>query len=200
MGGEPVLGAERLGDRLRDERGIAERGEPDPEDACLVLADERGGCFEREPCLAGAARAREGDRRAPCSMRASDLLELGLAAEEGARRTGQVRVRDRLQRREGALPELVEGDGLGDVLEPVLAELGELELDELGSRMREHDLAAVGRAHHSRGEVDVHAHVLGRVEGGLAGVDADADRDRAVLEAAIASETAATASWAEAKV
>ena len=39
--GEAVLGAERLRDRLRDERGVAQRGEPDPEDACLVLGDER---------------------------------------------------------------------------------------------------------------------------------------------------------------
>ena len=56
--GETVLGAERLGDRLGDERGIAERGEADPEDACLVLGDERGGRLDREPRLARAARAR----------------------------------------------------------------------------------------------------------------------------------------------
>ena len=52
--GEAVLGAERLGDRLRDERGVAQGGEPDPEDACLVLGDECGSRLEREPGLARA--------------------------------------------------------------------------------------------------------------------------------------------------
>ena len=56
--GEAVLGAERLRDRLGDERRVAERGEPDPEDARLVLGHELGGGLEREPRLARAARAR----------------------------------------------------------------------------------------------------------------------------------------------
>ena len=54
--GETVLGAEGLGDRLGDESGVAEGGEPDPEDACLVLGDERCGrlqCEPRLPCAAG---------------------------------------------------------------------------------------------------------------------------------------------------
>ncbi len=58
--GKAVLGAERLGDRLRDERRIAERGEPDPEDARLVLGDERRGGLEREPGLARSRRGRSG--------------------------------------------------------------------------------------------------------------------------------------------
>ena len=56
--GEAVLRAERLRDRLGDERGVAQGGEPDPEDACLVLGHEGGGRLEREPGLARAARAR----------------------------------------------------------------------------------------------------------------------------------------------
>ena len=59
--GEAVLGAERLGDSLGDERRIAERGKPDPEDAGLVLGNERRGRLDREPRLAGAAGARERD-------------------------------------------------------------------------------------------------------------------------------------------
>ena len=83
--GEAVLGAERLGDRLRDERGVAQGGEADPEDARLVLGDECGGRLEREPGLARAAGAGEGEEprslldqgeaplraRAPCRRRSS---------------------------------------------------------------------------------------------------------------------------------
>ena len=52
--GEAVLGAERLGDRLGDEGGIAQGGEADPEDARLVRGNERRGGLERESGLAGA--------------------------------------------------------------------------------------------------------------------------------------------------
>ena len=183
VGGERLLGAERLGDGLGHERGIAERGKPDPEDACFVLADERGSCFERQTGLARTARAGEREQARSLLDPREHLRKLRLAAEEGARRTGQVRVRDRLQRRKGALAELVERDGSGDVLEPMLAELRELEVDGRRGRLRADDLAAVGRAHHSRGEVDVHAHVLGGIGGGSPSVDADPDRDRAVCQA-----------------
>ncbi len=64
--GEAVLDPERLRDRLGDERRVAKRGEPDPEDACLVLGNERGGRLEREPRLARAARA--GEREEPRSL------------------------------------------------------------------------------------------------------------------------------------
>ena len=56
--GEPVLRAERLRDRLRHERGLAEGGEPDPEDTRLVRRDELRRGLESEPGLARAARAR----------------------------------------------------------------------------------------------------------------------------------------------
>ncbi len=69
--GEAVLGSEGLGDRLADEGGVSERGEPDPEDARLVGGDEGGGGLERQPGLAGAAGPGEGDRRAPASILAS---------------------------------------------------------------------------------------------------------------------------------
>ena len=61
MGGERVLRSQGLGDRLGDERGVAQRGEADPEDAGLVLRDEGEGSFQGKSGLAGTARAGERD-------------------------------------------------------------------------------------------------------------------------------------------
>ena len=48
-----------------------------------------------------------------------------------------------------SLPELEERDRLGEVLQPVLAELGQLAVDERPRRRRDHDLAAVARRRRS---------------------------------------------------
>ena len=74
--GEAVLCAEGLGDRLRDERGVAQGGEPDPEDACLVLRDECGSRLEREPGLARAPRPGQGDEPRSLLDQGEDLFEL----------------------------------------------------------------------------------------------------------------------------
>ena len=58
--GETVLRAERLRDLLRDERCLTERGEPDPEDPCLVGGDERRCGLNRETGLAGSAWSGKG--------------------------------------------------------------------------------------------------------------------------------------------
>ena len=52
MLGEAVSGAERLCDRLADERRVAEVCEADPEDAGLELRHELGRRFDRKPRLA----------------------------------------------------------------------------------------------------------------------------------------------------
>ena len=76
--------------------------------------------------------------------------------------------------------ELEERDRLGDVLEPVLAEVGEGgSIDEGGGRLREDDLAAVARGGDPRCEVDVVSDValVGQKRG--PGVQADPHLDRA---------------------
>ena len=140
--GEAVPGAERLRDRLGDERGVAQRGEPDPEDAGLVRRDERRRRLEREPRLARAAGAGERDEaRARSRCVESTSRELRSRADEGARRARQVRVRDRLERRERVAPELEDRRPASvDVLEPVLAEIGE----------RRSSTSAAGRAARGR--------------------------------------------------
>ena len=75
------------------------------------------------------------------------------------------------------------GDRLGDVLQPVLAEVGERRpLDELGGRMREEDLAAVAGGGDARGEVDVVADVALLGDERRARVQADPHLDRARRE------------------
>jgi hypothetical protein len=94
-------------------------------------------------------------RRAPFLDPGEHRRELLLPAEEGGDRPGEVRVRDRLERREDLGAELVDRDRLGEVLEAVLPELGERKLDELGRRVREDNLASVARGAHAGREVDV---------------------------------------------
>ena len=131
MLGETVLGAERLGDRLGDERGVAERGEPDPEDARLVLGHEGRSSLEREPRLAGATRA--GERH-----QASAALDPGETSSSSAslptkELAGRGRFVFEIVLSGGKVPSpswKIE-TGSVDVLEAVLAEVGELE--RLGS-------------------------------------------------------------------
>ena len=87
----PSVRADRLGDRRRDERGVAERGETDPEDPCLVGGDEHGGGLERKPRLAGAAGTGERDeartaldQREHVGELAARVRRMSLPAAEGS--------------------------------------------------------------------------------------------------------------------
>ena len=120
--GQVVLGAERLGDRLGHERGIAERGQPDPEDAGLELGHELGRSLDRQPRLARAARAGERDETRPVLERERHLRS------SRSRPTNELAGRGRLVLEivlsgGRAVTELVDRDRLGDVLEPVLTEV-----------------------------------------------------------------------------
>ena len=95
-----------------------------------------------------------------------DLGDLSLAADEARRGAGEVRVRDRLQRREGLLAELVDPDRLVEVLDAVLAEVADgVAVEQVAGRLREHDLAAVAGRRDPRAEVDVVADVASSVRG-----------------------------------
>ena len=101
--GEAVLGSQRLGNRLADQRRVAQRGEADPEDTGLVLGNERRRSLDRQPRLPRAAGARQRDQARAFSIAATPPAAR-VAADERARRTREVRVRDRLQRREALAP------------------------------------------------------------------------------------------------
>ena len=104
-----VLRAERLSGGGLDECGIGERGERHPPDPAVVVVRGRGGGLQREPRLAAPTRA--GQRHQPdvgSPQQCGDLVDLPLAAEERRRRNRQVRLVQRLQRREVVRPELEE--------------------------------------------------------------------------------------------
>ena len=170
------------GDRVGDERVVAERRQVDPEDAGGERRDERRGRLDRDPRLARAAGAGERDQPRAVLDPRRELGQLPLAADERARRPREVRVRDRLERRKALVAELEDRNRVGQVLEPVLAEVGERPLDERCGRAREDRLAAVRRGRDAGGRVHVLAHVaLGRHER-MARVEAGAHADRPVRE------------------
>ena len=176
--GEPVLGAQGLRDRLGDESGIAQGGEPNPEDACFVVRDERGRRFEREPSLPRAAGTREGEQARSLGDPGEDFLQLPLPADEGGGRAGKVGVRNRLEGREARVSELVDGNGLGDVFEPVFPEFGERAVDELGCCLGEDGLPTVAGRRKTGGEVHLLAHVPLVAQTRLACVQANPNADR----------------------
>ena len=106
-------------------------------------------------------------RRAPCRRRSL--------------RTRKVRIRDRLERREGRLAELIDRDRALDVLQAVFPEVGDRKtIDELSSRLRKQDLTSVPRGCDTCGEVHVVSYValVGNERGARVQADAQADRAR----------------------
>jgi hypothetical protein len=176
--GEAVLGPERLRNRVGDERRIAEGSKADPEDACLELRHQLGRSFDRQPRLARAAGPGQGQEAGAVLEQRGDLRDLPVPADEGARRAGQVRVRDRLQGREALRAELEDRDRLREVLQPLLAEVGALPVDEPAGRRREQHLAAVPGGGDARAQVHVLAHVALLAKQRRAGVDPDAHANR----------------------
>ena len=142
--GEAVLGAERLRCRLEDELGVAQRSERHPPDP--VREGVGGLCrgLQGEPGLPRPAGPGQGEQAGVLAGEEREHLgELALPAEEGGGRDGQVRPVERLERRELAVSELVDPLRRREVLEPVLAQVRELDLDELSRRGGDEHLAAV---------------------------------------------------------
>jgi hypothetical protein len=120
---EVVPRAEDARDCLKHEVRFPERRETDPEDARLELRHQLGRSLERESCLPRTARAGEGNETCAAADTRHDFGDVCLTADEGARRSREVRVRDRLERRKLPLPELEQRNRLVEVLQPVLAEV-----------------------------------------------------------------------------
>ena len=143
--GDTVLGAQRLGDRLGHERRVAKRCQADPEDPGLECRNKLVGDLERKPRLTRRRPAPKRDEARALSQQTEQLAPLPRSADERRGRPRQVRVRDRLQRREPLPPQLEERDRLGEVFQPVLAQVEEVAVDERCRGRREDDLAAVPR-------------------------------------------------------
>ena len=153
-----------------------------------MVAHTRRGSLDGEPGLAAAAGADEGDEAALVEQ-VADLGHRLHAADEGGDRLRQVVgvLADRLQR--GELPleafglDLEEADRFGDVAQLVEAQVDEL--DAVGERararhrLRQHDLATVGRGHDPGAAVGRRSEVVA-VPGhdGYAAVQPDPDAER----------------------
>jgi hypothetical protein len=90
-----------------------------------------------------------------------ELVQLPLAPDQAGRRDRQVRLVQRLERREVPLSELVEALRSGQVLEPVLTQVthGEPGVEQVSGRPRHEHLAAVAGAHYPCTVMDVDADV-----------------------------------------
>ena len=144
--GEAVLCSHRLRSLLEHERRVAQRRKGHPEDAVRVVVGRSSDCLQRKPGLARTSGASEREQAhvLPRKQR-THLGQLCLAAEEGGRGNGEVGAVEALERRELALPELVDALGSGEVLEPVLPQLVKPGRDERGGGRRDEHLAAVSR-------------------------------------------------------
>ena len=90
-----------------------------------------------------------------------NLQNLLLPPHERVRGDGKVRAEEAFERRKAFAPELVDALGRREVLETVVAEIGELDdaLDERGGRRRDDDLATVRRPRDACGTMNVISHV-----------------------------------------
>ena len=142
-----------------DKRRVAHRREVDPEDAGLelgrpareaasiasrVLPEPPGPAQRHEPCPRTSSRPRSSSRSRPTNE---------------DRRPRQVRVRDRLQRREALIAELEDRHRRREVLQPMLAEVGHAAVAQHRASRATPTPAPVTRGRDPRREVDVLADV-----------------------------------------
>ena len=154
------LEPERLAGGGLDERRIGERGERHPPDPTVVVVRGRRGRLQCESCLAAPARA--GQRHQPDvgpPQQQRELVDLPLATEERCRRDWQVRLVQRLQRREDVCPELEETLRRAQVLQPVQAEVAHIGAGKVCRRLRQKHLPAVPGGGDPRRPVHVEPHV-----------------------------------------
>ena len=105
VGGEPVLGAELPRGRFENEVRVLKRGERNPEDAVRVSIGKGGGCLGGETRLSRAPRPGEREQTdVVTGEQRARLAELPLSTEKRCRWDRQVRLVERLERREVASP------------------------------------------------------------------------------------------------
>jgi hypothetical protein len=124
---EAATGIDRLGDRRRDELRILHARERNPEDAVCKGPDELCGHLQREPRLPCSARTRDRHEATAVTEQRDQLRQLLLATEQWARRDGEVRRIERLQRRKLAVADLVETQWQRKILQPMLPQVPESE-------------------------------------------------------------------------
>ena len=132
-----ALGPDGVGHCRQDESRVTERRqryEPHPVGEGIGrLARGRN----RKPCLAHAPRAGDrDDASAVVRQKPRDVEELLLPADERVGRNRQIRSVEALQRRELAAAELVEAYRRREILQPMLAEVAQLDRPRFEQRNR----------------------------------------------------------------
>ena len=135
------------------------------------------------PLPPGPGQRHEPDVGPPQQRR--DLVDLPLATEERRRRNRQVRLVQRLQRREVVRPELEETLRRAQVLQPVQAEVAHLGTGEIRGRLRQEHLPAVPGGGDPRRPVHVEPDVALVGPERLARVQAHPHAHRAVRKRAL---------------
>ncbi len=165
------------------ERRIAYGGERHPPDPVRIGIRCCGGRLQCEPRLARAAGAyQRHEAHVGIREHGGHHRQLRLPPKERCRWNRKVRPVHAAYRREARLPELEHTLRSGEILEAVLAKIGHGDVDTLSRRLRQQHLPALSRTHQAGRPVYVDPHVLGWIEPRLAGMDTDADPDRAVLQ------------------
>ena len=140
-----------------------------------------GDRLQREARLADAARPGERDEsRVHGGYELDDFVEFSLAPEERSRRHREVRPIEALQCGEVAAAQLERSLGRAEILEAMLAEVGQLGLDERRGRRRDEHLSTVPCGGNAGSAVEVVSHVAFLADEGGPCVDADPHPDRAV--------------------
>jgi hypothetical protein len=181
--GEVTPGPQHVRGAFEHEARIAKRRERHPPHPVLVRLGDLARGLQREPRLPRSARAGERDQaNVVLGEERGHIREVVLPAEEERRRHRQVGLVERLQRRKLTAAQLIEVLRSGEILEPVLAEIAEIAVDQLAGRLRQQDLAAVPGGGDPGRPVDVDPDVALVGDRRLAGVQADPHADRTVLE------------------
>ena len=160
----PLFGPDGLRNRVEDERRIAKGRESHPKDAVAIVGETlfaRTACeLEREPGLPRTTRPchRQEARRREFTIRLDQFV---IPPEKARSRCRQVRISDRLERRELFIGELEEGDRMIEVLKTVRAEWDEQEPipDEFRGRGRDNDLPTVPRRCDAGGMMNIGAYI-----------------------------------------
>ncbi len=212
--GAAVTGdAERLGNRRPHDRRLGHRREPHEENPVREAIGDRFGSSQSEPGLPDSAWPGHGDQAN--GVRSGEqilhIAEFRAARDERRQRPGKAApVAQALERgervRQAGDHQLVKMLGLGDVLQPVPAQVGhfqvsraiaflaavagvrELARDQLAGGLGHDHLAAVCRRRDPGSPVHVHAHVAVLVPRRLPGVQAHPDQRRNTLRPGVAGQ------------
>ena len=184
------LGAQRLAERRKHERRVAQRREGDEDRPTFGVLRQHACELDREACLAGASGADDGEHpRVALEQDGDGVEELLLAPEELRGRRGELDRARCAQRGKAVAAELMQSHGPTEVLQPMAPKVTEPRcVEQARGRIREERLATVCERADPSGAVHVDADVAFVGDGRRAGVQADADTDRSFEERVLAGE------------